>query len=64
VSTTTEYLVEQIRLQQKVIEAMAANRAGRVESGFDSAVAEIETQKRDPSHPFTRSNPFRMHTAP
>jgi hypothetical protein len=57
-SKATDYLIEQIRNKDLLITSMMAQRAQDWDTGFSAAVAEDAKQQRDPSHPFTRDNPF------
>jgi hypothetical protein len=59
-SKATSYLVERIREQERIIEGMIAQRASDWDTGFSAAVEQHAIQQRDPSHPFTRDNPFQL----
>jgi hypothetical protein len=62
VSRTTDYLIEQIRERDQLIQSLLnrqlPDRAQAWSEGWHEHYLEHAKQKADPSHPITQNNPY------
>lgn len=57
-SKATDYLVEQIRQRDETIGAMMRANQGVWDEGWHAHFLEWDAQRKDPSHPITKNNPY------
>jgi hypothetical protein len=57
-SKATDYLVEQIRNKDALIEDLLGQRSAIWDAGWAGLHHELECQKDDPYHPITNTNPY------
>lgn len=53
----SEYLLDQIKEREQIIQSMMAAKAQDWDEGFTACANEWTRQAKDPSHPITRTNP-------
>lgn len=60
-SKATDYLVEQIRSKDALIDDLLRQRKAIWDDGWAGLRSEQEWQKADPNHPITNTNPYKEY---